>query len=461
MYGREHAITVMRRRIAGRLAMRYATMLSTAWIFAWGACVLGLRVSRGYGEHVLPVGFAGVLWMILGGIVLAWRKRPGAESISALLDSRNASGGMVVTARYADMREWTASIGPISLPGVRWLGRRTGGLLCTALLFAAGSVLIPVHHPALAAGGRLQIRELIEELGEQCEVLEELEVLDERRAEDIAEQLDRAWEESSAQDPARTWETLDHIEKTLTERADETASELLAQAQEIAGAEVSARALSEMASHPMAGDDVTQAMGELADLMKDLEIDPRLLTGLDTNLLAGAGDLTPEQLAALSDLLKASEGRLTDMLEKMCRARLVDPSTLKKCKQCRLDADAELAAFLERSGCNSTNALLVCKLPGRGGINRGRGDAAMTWTDGTSENDVRFNEENLSPAALADLKESRLLGLGTTDPTVTETDVSGTGSALSAARAGGGTAHRQPILPKHRSTVTQYFERKE
>jgi len=147
------------------------------------------------------------------------------------------------------------------------------------------------------------------------------------------------------------------------------------------------------------------------------------------------------------------------MMAKMCRARLVDPSLLKECEGCFLDADADLAAFLGDSDCKGTNALFFCNRPGRGGVNRGRGDAPITWTDGTSESDVRFREENLSPAALADLRESRLVGMNKTAPAVTDRDVVVAGSALSGTRAGSGTAHRQPILPKHRGAVAQYFER--
>ena len=84
----------------------------------------------------------------------------------------------------------------------------------------------------------------------------------------------------------------------------------------------------------------------------------------------------------------------------------------------------------------------------------------MTWTDGTTEDDVRFREETLSPAALAGLKDSNLVGMGQTAPTITDTDAAAGGS-LTASGAGRGMARRQPILPKHRGTVTRYFERKE
>ena len=453
----------MGRRIVVRLMMRYASILSAAWLFIWGASVLVLRVVHAGGGHMLPVGGAGLVCMVLGGMLLAWRKRPNRDAVRALLDSRNACCGLLVASSYAQIDNWQSSIEPLHLPRVKWESRTAWALLSAAALFAVGSVLLPVHNPALAAGGRIQIRDLVEELNEQCEVLEELEIIEEHRAVDISEQLKDVWEQSSAQDPAQTWEALDHIEKTLSESADEAASEMLSQAREIAVAEVNAEALSHMTSRDMAGDDVTQAMNELGDLMKDIEIDPRLLAGLDTNVLAACENmtLTPDQLAELSKLLKACEGKLADMMAKMCEARLVDPSLLKQCEGCFLDADAELAAFLDEGACGKTNAIFVCNRPGRGGITRGRGDAPMTWTDGTSENDVRFKEENLSPASLADLKESRLVGMKVTAPSVTDTDVAGAGGGLSGARAGGGMAHRQPILPKHRGTVTRYFERKE
>jgi len=282
----KHAITVVGRRILVRLAMRYATMLSAFWLFVWGASVLVLRVARSCGGHVLMVGGAGLICMSVAGILLAWRKRPHREVVRALLDSRNACGGLVIASSYADVGEWQSLLNHLKVPRVRWEGRTFWCLLCAAVLFAIGSVLLPVHGPALAASGRVQVRDLVEELDEQCKVLDELEILEERRAADITEQLKNVWGESSALDPARTWETLDHIEKTLSESASEAASELLAQAQEIAVAEVISGGLSEIASRDITGGDITQAMGELANLMNGIGIDPRLLAGLDTNVLA-------------------------------------------------------------------------------------------------------------------------------------------------------------------------------
>ncbi|GAF89752.1 unnamed protein product, partial [marine sediment metagenome] len=141
-------------------------------------------------------------------------------------------------------------------------------------------------------------------------------------------------------------------------------------------------------------------------------------------------------------------------------AQLIDGNLLTQCENSMQGGRAALAAFLEENANTALAALISCNLPGKGGINRGRGDAAMTWTEGTSEEGAGFKEKTLSPAALADLKKSKLLGISTGAPQESEGGTVNVSGIVSGAAAGGGSAHRHLVLPKHKRTVRSYFERK-
>ena len=95
---------------------------------------------------------------------------------------------------------------------------------------------------------------------------------------------------------------------------------------------------------------------------------------------------------------------------------------------------------------------------GKGGVDRGRGDAAMTWTDGSSEKDARFKEKVLPPSSVAGLNDSQLVGLSASAPTADTSGVAAHG-ALNSAASGGGSAYTQTILPRHRGAVRRYFDR--
>ena len=97
--------------------------------------------------------------------------------------------------------------------------------------------------------------------------------------------------------------------------------------------------------------------------------------------------------------------------------------------------------------------------PGRGGINRGRGDAAMTWQKDVNKDNAAFKEKVLPPAAAASLKQSQLVGISVGDPTSSKPGGGSAGGALGSAQAGGGEARTQTILPEHEKTVQRYFNR--
>jgi hypothetical protein len=95
---------------------------------------------------------------------------------------------------------------------------------------------------------------------------------------------------------------------------------------------------------------------------------------------------------------------------------------------------------------------------GRGGVDRGRGDAPMTWTDRSSERGAKFKEQVL-PSSLSGLKDSELVGRSTGAPGIEKNGPQQAG-ALKGAAAGGGSAFTQTVLPRHRGAVNRYFQRR-
>ena len=93
------------------------------------------------------------------------------------------------------------------------------------------------------------------------------------------------------------------------------------------------------------------------------------------------------------------------------------------------------------------------------GVNRGRGDAPMVWSDPSSEEGVTFKEQILPPASLAALKDSELMGVSVSAPGPEEGQEHLLSGNLSAAEAGSGQAVKRTILPKHKAVVKEYFHR--
>lgn len=95
--------------------------------------------------------------------------------------------------------------------------------------------------------------------------------------------------------------------------------------------------------------------------------------------------------------------------------------------------------------------------PGSGGVNRGRGDAEMTWGEESEGATDKFPLQVLPPAALEDLQNSGLLGVGRGSPTA-EPNAEAAGNAAVSGSVGK-AAWRRRLSPSHRQAVKTFFSK--
>jgi len=146
-------------------------------------------------------------------------------------------------------------------------------------------------------------------------------------------------------------------------------------------------------------------------------------------------------------------------VETLSKSGIINTNALKGAARASRRDNSGLARFLkENAEKMSVDEATLQWCAGKGGVDRGRGDAAMTWTDGSSEKDARFKEKVLPPSSVAGLNDSQLVGLSASAPTADTSGVAAHG-ALNSAASGGGSAYTQTILPRHRGAVRRYFDR--
>ncbi|MBN1675731.1 MAG: cell envelope integrity protein TolA [Kiritimatiellae bacterium] len=451
-------------------ALRRLALGAAVWLFVLGTVVLVLRVATRISRGALAWGFAGLVPVFVLALLLEWRRRPSCSAVNALLDVVHACGGLVMADEETDIGAWRERLPPLTPPRVRWRGERLWLLLAAGAVFAAVAYAVPSRYVVPGKKGPMEIGNVVEDLESRIQVLEEEAVLEETRAEEILEKLEKLKAESRGDDPAKTLEALDHIEQLASDAARKSAEEVQAAVEPLAKAEALAQALEKLAGQRMEAGAVqadpgllANAMKELAALMENEALAKRLAQTLPPELLDACrcGQLTPEQLKALAECLGTFEGELTGRLVRLCEARLIDAERLCACTNAACyDPDA-LALLLAKGGeCDKAGiaAALAGSMPGQGGVNRGRGDAPMTWTEGTSEQGARFKEQGLPPGKVATLKDSELVGLSAGAPSVTDEPIAARAGTLSAGD-GHGAAHTQTVLPRHRGAVKRYFER--
>jgi len=383
----------------------------------------------------------------LGGIVLllalvAWllsrRRFIGLEEGLVRLDDRLHLHNRL-SAAYHRIGPWPANVTDFSAAGFRWrYGRAVlPGLLALALVAAAwyvpvrklstGEVVTPVEPGAWEQMAdwlaTLEEENLIEE-----SAVEELE----SRIEELRDQPEDEWFSHSS------LEATDTLAETLGRQLRDMASEMAALDRNIAAlkgfsTEMSeagrAQKLKEFAEALDALEGSGLAMNEA--LMKQLkELDP---SSLGRETLSG---LSPGQLKSLQEQLQKGSGALGSLegLPSMGEDPAMQPGT--------------------GMGMGQGEGMA----PGRGGVDRGRGDAPISFGE-TEDNLGTSKIENVKNEDLSRATIGEVLGLGETER---ELDESATGpqagGGVSSTGQGGDAVSRETLRPDEQAVLKRYFK---
>jgi hypothetical protein len=458
----ERQVKKLQRRLGRVVVVRAVVRVSIFLFLAYGTVVLACRIFFHWAAGELLLGGCVLVPIILGVALHAWHGRPSLNPVRAALDYHNQAGGVLMSSAQAGATVWVESLPALRLPPLAWSCRQSL-LLFTA---AASYVLLTLLLPGLSADWskqhHLEVGQLIQELNAQVDSLVEEKIVDPVKASEMKDQLSSLNQESSGHDPARTWEALDHLKQSTFETARQAAEETQTRLESLNLAETLAAALALTAPSNLNEQVTSEALRELGNLLQNAKLEqaalggnlsPELLAALQTNAFQAS------QLGQVLRAIASYQGQLGESLTHLAQMKLIDPSLLAKCAGvCRGGDTNGLAAFL--AACSSTNGAFTAdwRCFGRGGVDRGRGDAPMTWTEGSSEEDVQFKEQVL-PRTGFNPKESMLAGVSRANPQPADSREPTVAGALTGASAGGGSAAVYTILPRHQHAVRQFFRR--
>lgn len=461
----EGLITRLWLKITLLLTLRYSLMFIAVLLFILGMATLIFRV-------VSTARPAHIAWFLLvlfpagaAAFLIAIRRTPAKKALRAVLDEKNCCGGLFMAGQEIGLDSWHCFMPALRNVGVKWNAGRHGALFLAAMVFFVTSLLLPERYVVIKPVRPLEISNEIEQLELEIEIAEQENIISEDDAREYQQKLDELMDYATGYDPVKTWETLDHIREKVHKEADHFAETALSATESLAQMESLAETIDKYGSefNPSM---LSDAMSELAQMVRsNTGLEELLKNNVTADCLNAclSGSLTPEQLKDLLEALKECKGNITECMGRLCRARLVDSEYFRLCKSAGKCNAEDLAAFLKENAekmglCNAVSAF--CQFPGKGGINRGRGDAPLTWTEGTDEQNILFKEQILPPASLEAIKESALVGVSPGAPSL-ETIIEDSGAAvLGSAVSGGNEAVRQVILPRHKDAVEKYFERK-
>jgi hypothetical protein len=426
-------------------ARRYRRMRSAAaFLSQWTRASLPGCVA------LLTVAFlARVLWPPLiwalacipawAGIVAVWlARRPGDWAVPtwqslAVADVRSANSGLLMALAEAPSEDWAPEVRrpdtrlPVAYP------RGTALLWAVVAGATLGILLTPDLRPKVAKPP--DPMRPVEATQELLTAIQEHDLLEKEYLEDVDRMLERIREETTTSLSAADWQALDtaraEIERRLAaeqETLAETAGRLEALRQKVAEAAKKAAATGPAASNGALPPELTQGLSEA-------------LEGLDPDLLAG---LDPQALQDMLDRLENGEPFDGDALQDLM-GMLGDAC----------DKAGEKEGF-----CEGLGGMCPGNAPGRGGVNRGPGEAPVRGTGNTNPDFGGFDPKQFGARGA---KPDVPLGFAFAPPSKPETTAP-TGRPGPAVQFGPGNQRltwRSRLLPSHTTTIRRYFDTNE
>ncbi len=442
------------------LALRLGVQLATVWFFVWGVVVLALRIVGLQNGFRLALGLLGIIPIILFTGIYSRRLQPEFARLRASYDHLNACGGIVMAQESGDMSAWFDQLPEATVPKFRWHNGRALMLLFVSALFATITLLLPDRLTRFSLHHSLEVGQVVQQLQAEVKTLSQEKIVDDKKAAELEKQLAQLQKDASGFDPDKTWEALDHIKQADADAAKQAMDEATAKTESLATAETVVKAMQQAADDGMNPATASQAAQDLATMLDAAKLQDGIFDNkIPPELLASMNGLNQEQMKKLLQTLAANQGSLKSMAGDLANMKMIDPATLSKLEAAGQGYDpAALADYLSHcKGGDDDELFSWLAHPGKGGPGGGGPEADMTWKDGTSEKDLKFQEHALPPAAK--LSDAQIVAVSKAAPQLSGEDVAEQHGALADAAASGGSAHAQVILPEQRQAVQNFFKR--
>jgi len=422
--------------IAGTFALLWARWQAVELVpFAWGA-----------------IGVA----LILAGVAAWFTSRPRFESVASarvLLEERLGLHARLSSAA-AGVGDWPGR--RIDLDG-RWPVRirATRPVLLLALVGAmlAAAMAIPVADAGAFRRRSIEAPADAEIVSKWIDELQREKAIDERSAGAVNDRIEEILER-----PRDAWYEHATLEAAGTLR-EQTAAELAALARNLAAAE---QAAADLAAAPSAaGTEKQRSSQALAAAARQLALGGMRPAGdagatLGKEAAEALADLSPEQLRELAAALRANRSKLKAALARAANFDLdaLGPeSDCEGCKPCGTCKECRDGKPCKQGAC------AACKKSGRGGINRGPGEAPMK---AGKEEDLGATRRELvtAPTDVERSAAGELLDVVDAEHAVDESAYAGpqTGGSIAPTADGGGPSRVDNLLPREQDAVRRFFK---
>jgi hypothetical protein len=431
------AVRRLQRRLALGLVLDVYPLWAAASLLAAGVAAIVCRLFIPAAATYLRWLWLAPLAAAIPAIVVCLRRTYRIEDVVAFADSFAGGQGVLLTLfensdeRWADSSMADAAT-RFALPELRpW--KRLAPLVAT-VAFLGAALYLPQRVPSQVRG--VLADDIVANLNATLAELKQQQLVTAEEENRLEEEIERIRRGAEKGVDAASWEAADALREkvvaALAEKqdavkwAEESLRRYGAASQNASGAPFEGR--------PEAAE-LTEALEKLSKSGLLAGAPPELQRLLKAGKLPTDPGALRELMDALSRHLAETGGRFGELAQLGREFGRFDPSEFPLGSEASVDGDGN---------------------PGRGGINRGRGDAELTWGEESLPLD-RFKSQPLPPGAArspddwAPLVEAP--GAPNTSPVL-----SGPGAARPYAASAGNTAWRRTLAPRHQSAVKKYFD---
>jgi len=440
-------VASMLRRLRRRLAIGVFLEVWPRWalgsLLAAGIIAIGCRLFLPSAASVL-----GWLWLtpaiaLIPAIFLSASRAYRPEQIAALADYLNGGQGTLLTLFETEDSSWANSqaiAGLSRFPLPRFRAGRKLGALAPAAAFLAIALTLPQRVPAAPKG--MLANDIAANLQATLDALKKQDVITASEDKEFQEEIERIRKDALEKLDASSWEASDAMREKFAAKLAEKQDALKWAADSLSNFAAAGDSDASM-SNAQAGElgtaiDKLSKAGLLANAPADLQ---KLLGGKDA--IAGGKTQLPSDpatlrklAASLSKYLDGRSGQIASIGKLAQETGRFDPS--------------EFPLFSDQRGPDGDGD------PGSGGINRGRGDADLTWGKESAMAD-RFKSVPLPPGSFRSPDDwtplAELPGAPQESP-----ELSLASSGVQYAGVTGQAAVRRTLAPRHYSAVKKYFE---
>jgi len=429
------------RRLARRLALGVFLDVWPAWaiasLLAAGSAALICRLFFAGASSWLPWLWLAPLLVAGPAIAIAFMRGYRPADVIAVADWLNGGHGMLLAVMETNDPAWSDSAivrgaSAFALPRLRpWRRLR---FVPAAALFLLAALWLPQRAPR--AQNTALADEIVSGLTNAVAELKQQNLITPADEKALEEEIERIRRGADRRVDASSWEAADALKEQL-------AADLAEKQNAVKWAQDSLARFQAAAQAGTPGDPaMTASSAELAKALEKLA-QSGMLSGAPENLrqLMKGGRL-PADPKALGDLAAAVSKYLAET-----GGRIGKTAGLGK-EFGRFDPSEFPLDHSEMSRDGDGD-------PGRGGVNRGRGDAPLTWGQETALFD-KFKAHPLPPGAARSADDwspvVEMPGAPQANP-----EIATSAAARQYAATAGQTAWRRTLAPRHQSAVKKYF----